>query len=43
MCNVTVDRPDEWRDRQFIKLEAELDALVAERELALYEIGGEDA
>lgn len=43
MCNVTVDRPDEWRDKQFAKLEADLDAIVAERELAIQEIGGEDA
>ena len=43
MCSVTVDREDEWRDRQFVKLEAEIDALVAERELAMLEIGGEDA
>ena len=43
MCSVTVDREDEWRDRQFVKLEAEIDALVAERDLAMLEIGGEDA
>ena len=43
MCSVTIDRTDEWRDRQFHKLEADLDSLVAERELAIAEIGDEDA
>lgn len=43
MSGVTIDREDEWRDRQFAKLESEIDALVAERELAMLEIGGEDA
>ena len=43
MCSVTIDREDEWRDKQFAKLESELDALIAERELALQEIGGDDA
>ena len=43
MNSVTINRSDEWRDKQFTKLEAELDALVAEHELAMQEIGGEDA
>ena len=39
MQHVTVDRTDEWRDRKFRELQAEIDSLVAEREIALEQAG----
>ena len=43
MHNVTVDRSDEWRDRKFREIQADIDALVAEREMALEQSGATDA
>lgn len=34
MSHCTVDRTDEWRDRQLKKIQDEIDVLVAELELA---------
>lgn len=39
MHHVTCERTDEWRDRKFKELQAEIDSLVAEREVALEQAG----
>lgn len=39
MSHCNVDRADEWRDKQFKKIQDELDMLVAELELAKTSFG----
>ena len=39
MSHCNIDRPDAWRDAQFANIQAELDALVTELELAKESFG----
>jgi len=43
MSHCNVERQDSWRDAQFAKIQAELDALVTELELAKESFGGAGA